>query len=134
MTLEIPPPLADRLHRVARKLHLEEGGYEKLLITVLDAVLLDGETGSLDESSLLSTATQGFPPDWWSRYRELVAKRESGTITPEDIHALIEMTDAAEERQAARLEAVAALAKMRGAEPRQLMIEMGLLPQPLAAA
>ena len=119
---------------MARKLHLEEGGYEKLLITVLDAVLLDGETGSLDESSLLSTATQGFPPDWWSRYRELVAKRESGTITPEDIHALIEMTDAAEERQAARLEAVAALAKMRGAEPRQLMIEMGLLPQPLAAA
>jgi hypothetical protein len=134
MTLEILPPLEDRLQRVARKLHLEESGYEKLLIAVLDKVLLGEDNRPVDEAALLTAATQGFPPEWWNRYRRLVTKRESGTITPEDLQVLIQMTEAAEERHAARLEAITALASMRGEEPRQLMSEMGLLPEPLTAA
>src|SRR5688572_7481548 len=103
MTLEIPQPLEDRLQRVARKLHLEDAGYAKLLITVLDTVLLDDKRSPLGEADLLSIATQGFSPEWWSRYRRLVAERESGAITPEDLQSLIQMTVAAEERHAARL-------------------------------
>jgi hypothetical protein len=62
------------------------------------------------------------------RFRDLVAKREAETITPEELAELIDLTDQREADQARRIAALGALAKLRGVAITDLMATLGIAP------
>lgn len=132
MVFELTPTLEARLRQVVTRLHLDNAGVSRWLLTILDPAV--PSNGSASEEDLLRQVNAGFPPEWWDRCRALTARREAGTISPEDLATLAEMTEAAEVRYVERMEALAGLADLHGTVPAQLMRQRGLTPEPLAAA
>jgi len=132
MVLEITPPLEDRLRVAARRLHLDEEGVQRWLLTIIESAVPNKEQPS--DANLVATANSGFPPEWWERYRRLVAEREAERISSPDLESLMEMSREAEALQAQRLEALEELARLRGVPHTRLMAEMGFTPQPLNAS
>lgn len=132
MVLEITPPLEDRLRKLAARLQLDQHGVERWLLTVLNEAV-PPECPATEEE-LLRRVNEGFPPEWWDRYRSLIARREAGSISQSELSMLMEMTGDAEDRHALRLEALAQLSELRGTGLRELMHQMGVAPEPLAAA
>jgi hypothetical protein len=129
MVLEISPPLEDRLRLAARRLHLDEEGVQRWLLTIIESAVPGKE--QLSETNLVATVNSGFPAEWWDRYRQLVTERDAERISAPDLESLIEMSREAETLQAQRLEALEELARLRGVPHTNLMAEMGLAPQPL---
>jgi hypothetical protein len=85
---------------------------------------------SAEETTLLERIQQGMPEDQHRRYRELIDKLRGETITPEERAELLRLTDAAEEWQAKRLEALAELASLRKVSLSAVMDQLGIKPPP----
>lgn len=58
---------------------------------------------SYSETELISRINDGFPAEFWQRYRELVAKRDTGTLLPSEQAELIVHSDSVEQKNAERL-------------------------------
>jgi hypothetical protein len=65
------------------------------------------------EHTLILQITTTWPAETQARFDLLVARREAGVITPPELHELIALTDAAEQRNVERLKALMALAHIR---------------------
>ena len=78
------------------------------------------------ETSLLLRINQGVPADTRRRFDELVARRHAETITPDELHKLIQITDQIEQRDAERLAALLELAQRRGTTLDALMDTLGI--------
>lgn len=83
---------------------------------------------ALSESELLEEINQGFPPEVWARYRELVAKRQADTLSAGEHAELIALIDQIELANAHRIECLSELATRRQVSLRSLMAEMGIQP------
>lgn len=83
---------------------------------------------SASESELLVKINQGLPAELQQRYADLIAKREASSLTSEEYTALLHLTDEIEQREAERLECLAALAGIRQTTVGQLMDDLGLTP------
>ena len=85
----------------------------------------------LTEAELLMRINQsGFPETFWDRFRALVAKRQGGTLTPEEQQELLWHTEQTENRDAERLPYLFQLADRRGVTIQTLMTQLGLSPVP----
>ena len=84
---------------------------------------------SQEESALLLKINQGLPEALWQEYHDLVAKRRSETLTPEDHIRLIALSDSIEEAHTERITHVAELAQRRGVPLKTLMKQLGIKPR-----
>jgi len=85
---------------------------------------------SQKESELLLAINRGLPVEVAKRYRILVDRRRSGTLSPEEHQELLRLTDQAEQLQTERIEHLAELSRLRGKPLGALMEELGIRPSP----
>src|SRR5690606_30654763 len=79
-----------------------------------------------EESQLLEEINRGLSATDWARYHALIAKRQAETIGDEELAELSKLADRIEELNAARLERLAELARLRNKPLPQLMDELGI--------
>jgi wyosine [tRNA(Phe)-imidazoG37] synthetase (radical SAM superfamily) len=78
------------------------------------------------ETELLREINRGLSQEEWQRYRELVAKRRSETLTSAEQTALIALTDQIEEANVCRIERLIELAGLRNTSLEALMDQLGI--------
>ncbi len=78
------------------------------------------------ESDLLLQINATWPTSVQKRHDELVTKREEEQITPQELQELVALTEAAEQRNVERLQALNTLAILRHTTIRELMVALGL--------
>jgi hypothetical protein len=83
-------------------------------------------TQVLTESELLRTINVTIPSALQDRFNELVAKRQSITITEEELDELITITDLSEQLNAQRITALTQLAQLRNQSLPQIMKALGI--------
>ncbi len=81
-----------------------------------------------DEAELLLKINQGVPPDIQKRYNELIAKRQTETLTSNEYDELLSLTHEIEGLEARRVEYLAELARLRGTSLTILMGNLGIRP------
>ncbi|MGH9839935.1 MAG: STAS/SEC14 domain-containing protein [Blastocatellia bacterium] len=82
------------------------------------------------ESELLLQINQGLPAQTRKRLNKLIKKRQSYTITPDELQELIQMTDQIEKSDAERLKCLIELAALRNVPLDDLIKQLGLKPYP----
>jgi hypothetical protein len=80
------------------------------------------------EANLIQKINQSLSQIEWLRYRELIAKRQAETLTPDEQVQLIALSDQIEEANVKRIEYVAELAQVRKTTIPAVMKELGLRP------
>lgn len=78
------------------------------------------------EANLLLRINQGLPEELRRRVDHLIAKRQAHALTPDEHAELLRLTDAVENREADRLEALMELARLRGTSLAALMQKLGI--------
>jgi len=81
---------------------------------------------SQDESDLLIKINQGLPADVQTRLNELIVKRQGKTLTSDEHDELLHLIAQSEQAEAARIEALAQLARLRGVSLTTLMHDLGV--------
>ena len=79
--------------------------------------------------TLLTEIDKGFSEPWWDNYRQLVARRESGSIQPDELRELMALTDTLEEVNSRRIACFQAVGDSLGIGLAELMDEAGLKPR-----
>jgi Glu-tRNA(Gln) amidotransferase subunit E-like FAD-binding protein len=82
------------------------------------------------EAELLQKIYQGIPLATQQRLNELIEKRQSYTITEDELHELIKLTDQVELFDAERLKHLIELAHLRNVTLRDLIQQLGIKPVP----
>ncbi|MGH2583793.1 MAG: STAS/SEC14 domain-containing protein [Dehalococcoidia bacterium] len=83
---------------------------------------------SHDEAALLHQIGRGLPAEHRRRYDDLMAKRDDERLTAEEHTELLRLSDELETLDAERVEAIVALARLRGVAPAALMQSLGIQP------
>lgn len=78
------------------------------------------------ESELMQEINRGVPPGTQARYDELIAKRQSETLTPDEYEELLSLTDEVEKLDAQRVEHLKELAGICGMTLNELMEDIAL--------
>lgn len=127
ITLDIATDLERQILQQAQRRGIDASSY---VLDLLQKTLasIEASKSALNESELLEEVNRGFPPKVWHRYRELIAKRQAETMTPEEHAELISLIDRIEVANAHRIEFLAELATRRQVPLRELMTEMGIQP------
>lgn len=84
-----------------------------------------------EESELLQKINRGLPADLDERYRQLVAKRRTETLSHSEHEELLSLTDDVEKWQAERVAHMVRLADLRGVSLTDLMDDLGIEPPPV---
>ena len=130
ITIEVNPELERQLKQAAAQVGLSLNDYVLQSITqrlprkrikVRRAPQL-----SPRESELLQAINRSLSQVEWERYHDLVAQRQAETLTPEEQVELIAISDRIEEANAARIEYVAELARLRSTTLPALLKELDL--------
>ena len=82
------------------------------------------------EAGLLLQINQGIPAEQQRRFAVLVARRQDGLITPDELHELKNLAEQIEQQDVQRLAALDELARLRGVSLRELMVTLGIQPPP----
>ena len=129
MTIEISSELEPVLKAEAGKAGIDPIAYtHQLLRASLPPRKLSAPSMSVEESRLLNQINQGFSEEEFERYRELIAKRQAETISPEEFRQLDAMTRRLEALQARRLECLAQLASLWNIPLVELMARLEIHP------
>jgi hypothetical protein len=131
-TLDISDDLAERIHREADRKGIDPTAVVEF---ALEQHLGDGvstDFGGLSEAELLRIIGEGFSPDEWMRYDQLVQDRKSETLAPEDHQLLIHLTDRQEAIGTRRLAALVQLSRRRGVTVDELMSQLEIEPRSVA--
>jgi hypothetical protein len=88
------------------------------------------ETPALSEreSELLTQINRGLTPATGERMKELIAKRQSGSISEDEVRELISITDEAERLNVARVKHLIELAALRNVTLDELIDQLGIRP------
>lgn len=78
------------------------------------------------ESELLTRINRGLPANAQMRLNELIAKRQAETLTHDQHRELLRLIEQSEKAEAARVEALAQLARLRGVSLTTLMHDLGI--------
>ena len=80
------------------------------------------------ESELLTQINRGLIPAMGERMNKLIAKRQSGTISEDEVRELISITDEAERLNVERVKHLIELAALRNVTLDELMDQLGIRP------
>lgn len=83
---------------------------------------------SASESELLLRINRSISRSQRERFDQLVARRQALTITEDELTELIEITEQLEQLNAERMQAIAALARLRNQTLPQVMQALGIQP------
>ena len=127
LVLELPAEIEMKIHEIASAEGLDVSAFMR---EVVEARVRQYDSARpLTESDLLIRINRlVFPEAFWNRYRELVAKLNAGTLTPDEQEDLFAHTDQTENRDAERLSYLVALAELRGVTVQQVITQLGLRP------
>ena len=127
LVVDLPPEIEARVHEVAQAEGLDVSA---LMREAVEARVRQYDPARpLTESDLLLRINRlVFSEAFWSRYRQLVAKLNAGTLTPEEQEDLFAHTDQTEDRDAERLPYLVALAELRGVTVQEVITQLGLRP------
>ena len=102
------------------------------LVTRLLMLSIQQDTPHLTqaESELLLKINQGLPPATQQTLDELIAKRQTQTLTPEEHQELIRLTASIEQADAERLQYLLELAALRNLSLDALTRQLGIHPVP----
>jgi hypothetical protein len=78
------------------------------------------------ETELLGRINRGLPPGVRERYAELIGKRQSQTLLPEEHEELLRLTDEVETLEAQRARALVELAQLRRQPLANLLQDLGI--------
>ncbi len=81
------------------------------------------------ESELLLKINQAISVEIQNYYNDLIAKRETETLTDEEDRELLSLTEQIEKQQAQRIEYLVELANLRGISLNALMENLGIQTQ-----
>lgn len=117
----------DQLLQAALQMPREE--LEQFVVRLF-ALKAQQETPGLSEreAELLMEINQGLPPATGKRMKKLIAKRQSGTITEDELQELIRFTDEAERLNVERVKHLTELAALRNVTLDELMDRLGIRP------
>jgi hypothetical protein len=133
ITLELAPELERQLQQAAAQAGLSPDVY---VVETLRGHLLpapqqaDVQRLSSAESELLLTINHSLDGIAWTRYHALVAKRQAETLTAEEQHELIALSDRIEAANAQRMSQLVELSRLRAIPLTALIQELGLKPSP----
>ena len=82
-----------------------------------------------NEQELLRIIHHNFTEEEQNRFDELIAKRQSETITTEELEELKLFSDSSEEIAVERVKALTKLAKLRNTTVRALLTELDVKPR-----
>jgi hypothetical protein len=124
-TLNLPDGLAEQMRTVAAS---TQQGLEEVLLEWLDrgSIAPASSESASSEAALLRQVNLGFSADWWATYRGLIAERQAETISEADSARLVAMSEALEQANVPRIEALGKLAIMRGCTIEAVMASLGL--------
>jgi hypothetical protein len=132
ITLEVAPELENRIKEAAAQVGLS-----------LDAFILESVSRQLQpmqqrsgrierlskhEATLLQEINGSMAQMDWPRYRALIRKRQTETLTPSEQTELIALSDSLEAANAGRIDSLARLAALRKTTVPDLMQQLGLGP------
>jgi hypothetical protein len=124
-TLNLPDGLAEQMRVVAASTQQE---LEEVLLEWLDrgsmAPTSNGQS-AFSEAALLRQVNLGFSADWWATYRGMIAERQAETISEADLARLVGMSEALEQANVPRIEALGKLAIMRGCTIEAVIASLG---------
>lgn len=83
---------------------------------------------SQSEADLLLKINEGLPPALQERLNELIDKRQSYTITEQELQELIRLTEEVEQFDVERLKHLIELAHLRNVSLDQLINQLGIKP------
>lgn len=127
-TLRVEAHLScDELLQAVEQLNLPELEQFTLQVIALQAQR-KAPNLSKDEATLLLKINQGIPSELQDCYDQLIAKRQSETLTPEEYSQLLSLSDRIEALEAKRIEYIAELARLRQTSLTSLMAELGIQP------
>jgi len=81
-----------------------------------------------DEARLLLKINQGLPSEVQKRYDELIAKRRTESLTPDEYDELLRLTGQIENLEARRMEYLAELARLRQTSLTELIEDLDIRP------
>jgi hypothetical protein len=132
LEIKIPPEIEQQLQQAAAQVGVTPDVYAMHLLeqglTHTSSQDNSGKRLSSAETELLQRINYSLSQVNWERYRNLLAKRDSATLTSEEQVELIAFSDEIEAINADRLRALAELAKSRQQSIRDLITELGLEP------
>ena len=80
------------------------------------------------ESELLTQINRGLTPETGERMKELITKRQSATISEDEVRELISITDKAERLNVERVKHLIELAALRNVTLDELIDQLGIRP------
>ncbi len=118
---------SDQLLKAIEQLSLSE--LEQLVFQVI-AMQAQRKAPSLPraEAELLLKINRGVSSEVQKQYDELIAKRQTETLTPDEHSELLRLTDEIEKLEARRMEWLAELARLRKTSLTALMDHLGIRP------
>jgi hypothetical protein len=129
LTIQLTPDLEARLLQQAARAGMDASEFVvSALASRLAQVASSGPNCSKEEAELLSAISQGLPEQLWQRYRDLVSRRQSESLSAGEHAELIGLSNQIEEDHACRMEYVARLARLRNVSLASLMEQLGIRP------
>lgn len=123
LTLDLPIELEDRLRKKAAQDGVRP---ETCALQLLENELTDKLSSEMDENELLREAARGLSESVWTRYHDLIQRREANErLSERDHREFCELNELVETAHARRVKYVAELAARRGVELRELMDQLG---------
>lgn len=131
LTVTLPPEVQSKIEEQAAREGLTAA---EIAARVLQAqfatapVRVKAPRLSPHETELFTVINDGFPEEFWGRYRELRARLHAETMTEQEQGEFLGLNDRLEEKNARRIEALGELAKLRGTTLRGIMEKLGVGP------
>ena len=132
ITIELAPDLERQIQQAATQAGLAPDAYilEAIRTRLAQSQPAPASMPHLSEveADLLLKINHSLSSITWSRYHELVAKRQAETLTPEEQQELIALTGRIETANVQRISYLVELARLRNTTLDALMAELGLKP------
>ena len=129
MTIDLTPELETRLRDEAAKEGLAP---DRFILSAVEERLRQRHSEqnvphlSIAESELMRKINAGLSVETWQQYRELRAKCQAETLTPEEHQILIKLSDQVEMDYAQRLGFVLELSRLHGISLEEQMKALGI--------
>ena len=133
LTIDLAPELESRLREAAADQGVEPREYVvETLRQHLRPAVASPPCLNAAESRLFDDINRGVSEWDWSRYRQLVEKRQAEQLSAEEHVELTALSDHLERLNVRRLELLRELARLRNMTLPALMDQLGLQPTPVA--
>ena len=129
ITIQLPKELEQQLREKAQQ---EGVRLERLISRLLEDRIPPSDAQTADgkrEAELLKKINEGFPPDFWGTYFQLIEKRQQEKLTLAEHAELIECSDKIENANALRMKYLLELAELKNVDLDDLIDELEIRPK-----